>query len=596
VKARVNHVNRVNQTGGRSVLQGDGPTSGDGEHGAMSNWDFGRPPAEQDNAAGRPADSFDAPPPSPSPSPRPYAPGAEAYEPAAQPYGPAAQPYGPPQPYEPDDEWVDDPDNPLTPPYPLTYERDEDGLPAGWAPWARSEDPADRFARDPFADERPVNARTNADLWQDGFDHQGANPGAGNAGNAGDGGQPTMVWPEGPLTQQRWRSARDTPTLTDARGLGAPGGPDWPGHGPGHAARRGGGRRWVIPGAIAVVAAAVGATTVLLTGGHSATPSATGSAPAGTGGTAGPNGTGTVRGTPTASAGSTAGPLTAAQAQGVLAGYSALNNEANAQRSDSLLGTIETGSSYAIDAGQYLMQLAAGAAAYPAFGPVRATYYIPRAEPAGGPRWFVAEVANAFTSGPQKVASTEYLLFTQSAPSGRWQDAIEPFVLTGANAPQIATGADGLATAVSPAATSVAVPPGQLAAATAVSLDGAGQIASPGNLADQSDLRFWQGKLPTANVTDTHAATTGPDGQEFALLATNGGALVFYTDTATLTVTAPAGSALHLTVPGLYSPDQALSSAVLSYQDQFAAYDPPAGANAGAPTVIADYSGITGKN
>jgi hypothetical protein len=32
----------------------------------------------------------------------------------------------------------------------------------------------------------------------------------------------------------------------------------------------------------------------------------------------------------------------------------------------------------------------------------------------------------------------------------------------------------------------------------------------------------------------------------------------------------------------------------VDYQDQFAAYDPPAGS--GAPRVVADYSGITGKD
>ena len=51
---------------------------------------------------------------------------------------------------------------------------------------------------------------------------------------------------------------------------------------------------------------------------------------------------------------------------------------------------------------------------------------------------------------------------------------------------------------------------------------------------------------------------------------------------------------IHLTVPGLYSPARALSRAGLSYLDQFAADDPPAGA--GAPRVVAQYSGITGKN
>ena len=49
-----------------------------------------------------------------------------------------------------------------------------------------------------------------------------------------------------------------------------------------------------------------------------------------------------------------------------------------------------------------------------------------------------------------------------------------------------------------------------------------------------------------------------------------------------------------MSVPGFYSPAQALSSAGLTYLEQFAAYDPPAGG--GTPKVVADYSAITGKN
>ena len=64
--------------------------------------------------------------------------------------------------------------------------------------------------------------------------------------------------------------------------------------------------------------------------------------------------------------------------------------------------------------------------------------------------------------------------------------------------------------------------------------------------------------MPAGTVTDTHAPAAGADGQEFALLTTDGGALVFYTDAAEVTITPPAGSALHLTIPGFYSPGQAL--------------------------------------
>jgi hypothetical protein len=287
------------------------------------------------------------------------------------------------------------------------------------------------------------------------------------------------------------------------------------------------------------------------------------------------------------------------QARAVLAEYTTVNNAANAQRSDAMLATVETGSSYAIDAGLYQEQRGAGTPPFPAFSPVQATYYVPRDEPASGPRWFVVQVANAFTSNQKKVTSSEYLLFTQSASGGAWQDTIEPYLLPGANPPRVQAGADGLATAVTPDAASVAVAPSQLPAATAASLDGAGAgqvaVAAPGTLADRADQAAWKGKVPGGTVTDTHAAAAGADGQEYALLTTDGGALVFYTDAAQLTITPPAGSALHLSVPGFYSPDQALAQAGLGYLEQFAAYDPPAAAG-GTPRVVAEYSGITGKN
>jgi hypothetical protein len=289
-------------------------------------------------------------------------------------------------------------------------------------------------------------------------------------------------------------------------------------------------------------------------------------------------------------------PLTLAQAKSVLAGYTTANNNANAQRSETQLATVEAGSSFAIDAGLYVTESAAGQAPYPAFAPVQATYYIPRDEPASGPRWFVVQVANAFTANPQKVTSNEYLLFTQSA-GGTWQNTVEPYLLAAANPPQIQAGTDGLATAVSLNTASVKVAPSQLPAATAASLDGAGQaaITSPGNLTDHADQQFWHGKVPGGTVTDTHAPAAGANGQEFALLTTDGGALVFYTDAAHLTISPPAGTALHITIPGLYTSQQTLTQATVGYLDQFAAYDPPATAGT-APRIVADDSGITGKN
>jgi hypothetical protein len=362
-------------------------------------------------------------------------------------------------------------------------------------------------------------------------------------------------------------------------------------------------RRWLIPVGLAVAGAAVGAAIVMFALGHARAPSGTASpsagSPAGTGSSAGATGTAGAAGAASAVGDAGPTPLTLAAAKSVLSAYTTANNSANARRSAATLATVETGGSLAIDAGLYTVQTAEGAAPYPAFTPVAATYYIPRAEPADGTRWFVVRVSNAFTADPNKVTSTEYLLFTQTATGGPWQNAVEPYLLTGADAPQIAVGGGGLATAVSPSTTSLAVPPAELAARTATSIDGNGTgtgvtVTDPGALADRSAEAFWRGKLPTATVTDAHATATGTAGQTFALLTTGGGALVFYADAAEVTITPPAGSVLHLTVPGLYSPGQALPQAGLSYLDQFAADDPPAGT--GAPRVVAAYSGITGKN
>lgn len=408
--------------------------------------------------------------------------------------------------------------------------------------------------------------------------------------------------PPAPPPAAAGRAAEDTATTGwTGRDLGLPRDDqeDWiVGNGRGH---HGPSRRWLIPAGVVVAGAAVGAAAVLLTGGH---PAASGKQ--GTGGFTAPSTASRTTVPPTTAPPTThppttgQGALTMSQAKGVLASYTTVNNTANAQRSNTMLASVESGSSYAIDASLYQEQQAAGTAPYPAFGPVGATYYIPRDEPAGGPRWFVVQVANAFTANQKKVTSNEYLLFTQPAGGGPWQDTVEPYLLPGTNAPRVDVGADGLVTAVSPDAGTVAVAPSQLPAATSASLDGtgtgtgAGTIADPGNLADRADQKFWRGKVPGGTVTDAHTAASGADGQEFALRTTDGGALVFYTDAAQLTITPPAGSMLHLTIPGFYSPTQALNVAGVSYLEQFAAYDPPAGG--GASRVVADYSGITGKN
>jgi hypothetical protein len=559
----------------------------------MSHWDFGRP-TDDEHYAPRPSEAAGAAyPPDQPPAAGPGAwPGGDAW--------PADGGWPTRDEWPAEDGWDDD--EAMTP-YPLTYERDDfvaDGQqPAATAdasrPWAPAPYPAGLGDADTKV------------LAGDGGGEQA--PGARPRGTAGRGTAGTAA----PAGWTDWD-------------LGLPGDDpaDWAAGG----TRRGGHRLLLLAGVV-VAGAGVGAAAVLLTSGHpgasgnqraggSVARSATPGGPAGTG-SPGPRPAGSASaGTGPASTGSAstgsastapstpaAGPLTMAQAKGVLAAYTTVNNDANAQHSGTMLASVESGSSYAIDTGLYQEQQAAGTAPFPAFSPVQATYYIPRDEPAGGPRWFVVQVANAFDSNQEKVTSNEYLLFTQSAAGGAWQDTIEPYLLSGASAPRVAVGADGLATAAGPDAPSVTVPPSQLPAATAASLDGTdasgagtstgnGAVAGPGNLADLADQKFWQGKVPGGTVTDTHTAAAGADGQEFALLTADGGALVFYTDAAQLTITPPAGTTLRLSIAGFYSPSQALSVAGVSYLEQFAAYDPPAGG--GAPRVVADYSGITGKD
>lgn len=509
-------------------------------------------------------------------------------------------------------------------PYPLTYER-------GWPdqatpqpasqpdqPWPPAPFPGDEFGADEFQT-GPFQAGA---LPGDQFP-PGQVPGDAFAGGevpaapASTGPFAADPWPE-PAGARQWPPGGGedeftrvwpSPALgTDAgadpgAGFGAESGASfderqWP---PGRNGRKrrnrriadlSSGRRWMVLAGIAGAGTAVGVAAVLLTSGH---PSATSATVPPAPFTAPPSASPSPSHPAASSPAAATRPITLAAAENVVAGYTTANNSANAQRSNARLATIETASSLAIDAGLYRVQQAAGVRPYPAFGPVNATYYIPRAEPGGGPRWFAVQVSNAFFSNPGKATSTEYLLFTQATPGGPWRNAIEPYVLPGATAPQVAVGSDGMATAVSTTATSVAIQPGQLAASTAASLDGAGTaVAGPSDLADQSDQRFWHGKLPTTTITDTHAPATGTAGQSFALLTTGGGALVFYADAAQLSLTPPAGTMLHLTVPSLYSPAQALSGAGLTYLDQFAAYDPPTGK--GPARVIADYSGLTGKN
>jgi hypothetical protein len=359
--------------------------------------------------------------------------------------------------------------------------------------------------------------------------------------------------------------------------------------------------RWLLTSAIALAAGTVGATLVLAGGGgHAAQPR-----PAGNSHSAAAT---RSPGASAPAAGELQPSIGIGQARQVLAHYTSVNNAANARMSAALLGTIETGSSYTIDAGSYRMELAGKAtAAYSPFGPKTAKFYIPRQSPGAYPRWFAVRVSNAEMAHPNRVTAIEYLLFTQAGPGGPWRNAIEPVVLKGGMTLRIATDAAGYATAVGAASSSTADPstagpstaglsvaPTGAAAVTAASLDGHGPVANPGNLSDLHDQAFWRGRL-SATGTDSVRHATAP-GAVLGLRTADGGALLFYTVSAELTLAPPPGQTMRLTIAGFYSGEK-LTRASVGYLEQFASYDPPrSGAGGTGLRIVADYSGITSRS
>lgn len=283
-------------------------------------------------------------------------------------------------------------------------------------------------------------------------------------------------------------------------------------------------------------------------------------------------------------------PLTLAQAQQYAASYWQTNSHANAQLSDTLLGEIETGSSYSLDAGIFKMDQASDPSSRPrlAFQVHSPVYYIPREAAGAYPHWFVVRYSYTSTANPGHSAGTGYLVFTQAAPSGTWKVVLEPYLLSDSGPPPfIHTDSQGYATAV---ATDGITGPGQIARETAASLDGTSSaVTIPGTLSDLSDEGIAAKRLPAGStISDTHSV----QGQVFGLKTVGGGVLAFFGVTAQLKLAAPPGQTFSLARPGFYMPDQPLTSATNNYVDQFAAYL-PAGQGS-VPQIIADASGVAG--
>ena len=238
-----------------------------------------------------------------------------------------------------------------------------------------------------------------------------------------------------------------------------------------------------------------------------------------------------------------------------------------------------------MDAGAYRTGRAAGPAS--GYTPVTAqnpVLWIPR-QPAGTyPRWFAARVT--YTG-----EGAGYLVFTQPQAGAPWKNVLEPYLLHGTGpGPFVTTDASGYAAQADPDAAGLAVTPAQIEEQTAASLDGAAAaVGNPGNLADMRDEAYFAAHLqPGSAAGDRHS----PGGMVFAVQTIGGGALVFCSLTATVSLTPPPGQALEIGIPGYYTPARPQTSTVtIRYVEQFAAYLPPGHARA---QLLADASGIAG--
>ena len=278
--------------------------------------------------------------------------------------------------------------------------------------------------------------------------------------------------------------------------------------------------------------------------------------------------------------------ISKAEAERVVSRYWQVNNQANESYSDSRLATIESGSSYAIDAGSYRFTLGnTNKTPYAAFELTGTRYYIPRLPRTVYPRWFVVHGAYVTLSTGKNLGSA-YIVFAQDSPGAAWKDVTEPDILADRTLPQIATGSDGYAESVAANDAGLSVTPVKIGQVTATWLD---QIASSTsdtailadarNLTDLKDEVFWRSGQGGAmfDAADTHSVPANP---VFALKTTSGGALVFYTVAAHLVLTPSNGGTISaLNIPGYYSPSSSagLTSAAVGYIDQFATYVPPDG-------------------
>ncbi|MEV7064305.1 hypothetical protein AB0N97_16055 [Streptomyces collinus] len=138
--------------------------------------------------------------------------------------------------------------------------------------------------------------------------------------------------------------------------------------------------------------------------------------------------------------------LSAAQAHDVIARYSKINNEANADRSRRLLDTVEDGPLYAMSVSDYTETEGLPAADRKPYEPwsydiASAKLYIPRLV-AGQERWYAAALSSQKGKAPSRLA-----VFAERPQHKRWE-MVSVVDLNSQKLPDVALDRDGYATAV----------------------------------------------------------------------------------------------------------------------------------------------------
>lgn len=323
------------------------------------------------------------------------------------------------------------------------------------------------------------------------------------------------------------------------------------------------------------------------------------------------SGSKTIGGGTTSSAKADNGVVSQSAAQQMLTQFATENNQANQARSSSVLAGFEAGSSYQLDAGSYLFYKVTDPANhnYTAINYTQPVFYIPHQT--SYPAWFVVKVHQQDVTPPKSGSGSgdQYLLFTRQAAGSPWMLILEPNVLTGVSAPQIATNGNGNATKLAPGAKGqLALAPNKLPAADVGYLDaGTGPTAParPGlpapkpsgpvtnfadgktNVGDFHDQSFFNNQAPgQLLVQDRHSTNSDP---VYALKTSDGGALAFYDTSAQLLVSTTFGQLFSLKYSGFISGTQKDANFEINYREQFAVYEPPG--TPAKPQVIAEYSG-----